>query len=441
MSEFGKGWKPLIACTVGTACGVLAVTFYTQSLFVGPVTTDLGWGRGEFLLGFTVLMMMGIVTGPVIGSLVHKHGAKPLVAAGLVGHCLGYFLLALNPGSLLLWYLSFAALAVLGAGTLPVTFTHVVNSWFLEHRGKAIGIMMAGTGLTAFAAPPLVEFAISEYGWRAGYALLGAGATALSLPLALFFLKEPRDNEAADAGGNAAMRKPLWGVDRGEALKSYRFWAIGLALTLVPLSIVGLLPNYFPIMTDAGIDRDVAASIMSGLGIFVILGRLIAGFLVDRVWAPLVGAGFFALPVLAILAILLFPLTPTTALMASAALGLALGAELDLLAYTTSRYFGTLHFGRVFGGVYVFFAVASGLAPAIYGGVFDLTGSYDAVLLISLFMLAASVVLMLSLGRYPDFFTEKSAASNPPAGFAYVAGYLAPKSAMNDRKPGQQDRG
>lgn len=430
MSEFSKGWKPLIACTVGTACGVLAVTFYTQSLFLGPVTREFGWGRAEFLLGFTILMVMGVFTGPMIGSLVHRIGARPLVITGLVGHCLSYLLLAANPGSLILWYLTFAVLAVSAAGTLPVTFTHVVNSWFSDHRGKAIGVMMAGTGLTAFIAPPLVEAAIETHGWRSGYAYLGIAAAALSLPIAVLFLRDkPMPASATADDSEAATRAPAWGVDRPEAIRNYRFWAIGCALTLVPLAIVGLVPNFLPILTDAGFSRELAASIMASLGVAVIAGRLTAGFLVDRYWAPIVGAGFFLLPAIAIGIILIFPLVPATAIMASLALGLALGAELDLLAYTTGRYFGTLHFGRVFGGIYIFFAVASGIAPAVYGAVFDSTGSYDAVLAISLAMLLASSVLMVSLGEYPDFFRERSKDSDPRPGFGYFLTLVYRRSA------------
>ena len=82
-------------------------------------------------------------------------------------------------------------------------------------------------------------------------------------------------------------------------------------------------------------------------------------------------------------------------------LGLAAGAELDLLAYLTSRYFGTRHYGAVFGGIYAFFTVGSGLAPLIYARVFDMLGTYRPMLAVAAIAIVVAVGLLLALGAYP----------------------------------------
>ena len=99
-------------------------------------------------------------------------------------------ILSFNNGSLTLWYLNWALLAFLGAGSLPIVWTGVLNGWFSEHRGKAIGITMAGTGLGAFLLPPIVEFFISNYGWRTAYRGIGIGALLLSLPIVITMFRE-----------------------------------------------------------------------------------------------------------------------------------------------------------------------------------------------------------------------------------------------------------
>jgi len=153
--------------------------------------------------------------------------------------------------------------------------------------------------------------------------------------------------------------------------------------------------------------RETAASTTAAIGMAVLLGRLVAGFLVDRYWAPAVAAAFISMPILSILVLIFLPVSLGTAIGAGFTLGLALGAEIDLLGYVTGRYFGSKHFGPVFSGILVFFMFASGLAPAIYGAVFDATGSYNTILWASVIMLSISIALFLSLGKYPDFYAPR----------------------------------
>ena len=86
MNEIKQGWRPLLAATLGTMCGIFAFTNYTQGFFVGPVTSEFGWAPSQFFLSYTVLMCLGLITGPVIGSLAVKYGIRVLGMIGLAGH-------------------------------------------------------------------------------------------------------------------------------------------------------------------------------------------------------------------------------------------------------------------------------------------------------------------------------------------------------------------
>jgi hypothetical protein len=74
MNEFSQGWKPLLAATIGTMCGIFTLTNYSQGFFVGPVTAEFGWTPPQFFLSYTVMMCLGLITGPIVGSLVKRHG-------------------------------------------------------------------------------------------------------------------------------------------------------------------------------------------------------------------------------------------------------------------------------------------------------------------------------------------------------------------------------
>ena len=399
IDEFKAGWGPLLACVLGTACGILSITFYTQGIFAGPVTAEFGWSRGDFFLGFTVMQLLGLVTAPTVGTIVDRVGPRVVGIAGLVGHALMYGVLAMNPGSLALWYLSFAGLAVFAAGTLPVTWTTVINSWFFRNRGLAIGLTMAGTGIAATLAPPYVQFLLNSFGWRGAYFGIGLTALALSLPVVVVLFRLRPAAEAGDARPGAFT---AWGLTRREALRSYRFWALGAALLIITLSLIGMIPNFVPFLLDSQMSPQRAAEIAGVLGIAVICGRLTAGYLVDRIWAPGVAALFFSMPVLALLMLANVETTDSVALAAAFGLGLAAGAELDLLAFLTSRYFGVLHYGAVFGGIYAFFTVGSGLAPLLYARTYDALGTYRPIMLVAAGCLVVAILLLLSLGRYPE---------------------------------------
>ena len=408
MNEFKYGWKPLLAATIGTMCGIFTLTNYSQGFFVGPVISEFGWTPSQFFLSYTVMMCFGLVTGPLVGALAARAGLRIVGVAGLIGHSLAYVILSLNNGSLALWYLSWALLAFLGAGSLPIVWTSVLNSWFAKHRGKAIGITMAGTGLGAFLLPPVVEFLISNYGWRTAYRGIGIGALVVSLPIVIALFKERTGDEPA-GDGQRVVTPPSWGMTREQAMRTARFWILGAVLFVTVIVIAGVLSNFARIMTEQGFERSDIASIAAVMGLTVIAGRILVGALVDRYWAPGVAACFFVLPTIALLMILNLELSMSTAILAAVMIGLAAGAELDLLAFLTSKYFGPANYPAIFGVIIAFFTVGAGVAPPLFGAVAQAYQGYTVMLSISVLLLVLSIGLFLALGKYPVAETTDAA--------------------------------
>ena len=401
MNEFKYGWQPLLAATMGTMCGIFTLTNYSQGFFVGPVTTEFGWSASQFFLSYTVLMCFGLVTGPLIGSIAQRAGLRIVGVVGLIGHSFGYALLSFNNGSLMLWYLSWALLAILGAGSLPIVWTSVLNGWFSEHRGKAIGITMAGTGLGAFLLPPIVEFLISNYGWRTAYRGIGIGALLVSLPVVVPMLRETAAVMTGDGTQETTKQPSTWGVTRGQAMRTARFWILGAVLFVTVIVLAGLLSNFERIMSERGFERSSIATIAAVMGFTVIMGRLLAGALVDRFWAPGVAACFFILPTAGLLVLLNADMTFATGAFVGIMIGLAAGAELDLLAYLTSKYFGPANYPAIFGVIIAFFTVGAGVAPPLFGAVAQAFDGYTVMLTASVALLLVSIALFLALGKYP----------------------------------------
>ena len=402
MSEFSYGWKSLLAATIGTMCGIFTLTNYTQGFFVGPVTSEFGWSAPQFFLSYTVLMCSGLLTGPLIGYIAQRVGLRTVGIVGLIGHSLAYVVLSLNTGSLMLWYLSWALVAILGAGSLPIIWTGVLNNWFTKHRGKAIGITMAGTGLGAFLLPPIVEFLIANHGWRTAYRGIGLGALLISLPIVFTFFKEKPDSSTVTDGEVMANKVEAWGLTTRDAMRTKQFWILGAVLFLTVIVVAGLLSNFERIMTEQGFERSSIAQIAAVMGLTVIIGRLMVGALVDRFWAPGVAACFFLVATLGLLILVGTQVTMATALLVAVMIGLAAGAELDLLAYLTGKYFGPAHYPAIFGLIIAFFTVGAGIAPPLFGMAAQMFQGYGTMLSISIGLLLVSILLFLSLGRYPD---------------------------------------
>lgn len=402
MSEFTYGWKSLLAATIGTMCGIFTLTNYTQGFFVGPVTSEFGWSAPQFFLSYTVLMCSGLLTGPLIGYIAQRVGLRTVGIVGLIGHSLAYVVLSLNTGSLMLWYLSWALVAILGAGSLPIIWTGVLNNWFTKHRGKAIGITMAGTGLGAFLLPPIVEFLIANHGWRTAYRGIGLGALLISLPIVFALFKEKPDSSTATDGEVMVNKVETWGLTTKDAMRTKQFWILGAVLFLTVIVVAGLLSNFERIMTEQGFERSSIAQIAAVMGLTVIIGRLMVGALVDRFWAPGVAACFFLVATLGLLILVGTQVTMATALLVAVMIGLAAGAELDLLAYLTGKYFGPAHYPAIFGLIIAFFTVGAGIAPPLFGMAAQMFQGYGTMLSISIGLLLVSILLFLSLGRYPD---------------------------------------
>lgn len=402
MNEFREGWKTLFAATIGTMCGIFTLTNYTQGFFVGPVTAEFGWTPPQFLLSYTVMMCFVLVTGPAVGSIVERIGLRKVGLIGLIGHSVAYVLLSLNTGSLLLWYSSWALLAILGAGSLPIVWTSVLNAWFSKHRGKAIGITMAGTGLGAFFLPPITEFFISNYGWRAAYRVIGIGALVISLPVVILMFKEKALSSVSSGVEQVKTQVEAWGLTRSEAIRTSRFWVLGAVLFLTVIILVGFLSNFERIMTEKGLERSSIATIASIMGLTIVIGRLLVGTLVDRFWAPGVAALFFLMPIAALLLLINIDVTFGMGVLIAILIGLAAGAELDLLAFLTSKYFGTAHYASIFGVILAFFTFGGGIGPPIFGAMAQAYDGYSVILSISVALLAISIGLFLALGSYPD---------------------------------------
>jgi len=400
--EFKSGWRALLGAIVGVGSGLTGIVFYTHGVFVVPITAEFGWSRGDAQFAFSFVMISAALTGPIVGSLTDKFGSRQLALSGVLALGLTFAALSLTDESIRNYYLLWIVMSVLAAGTFPVTWTKGVNTWFDKNRGLALGITMMGTGLVAAAGPVYAASLIDNFGWRNAYQALGATILLFSLPISFLFFRERQVLITENANSPVT-----FGLSTTEAILSYKFWVLGFALLFVCFGVAGLIANFVPLLIDKGYEATEAASYAGFVGVMVIIGRLLVGYLIDRFWAPRIAFIFLILPFISCLILAQDQPSSLGITIAALAVGLAAGAELDLIAYMTSRYFGMKNYGQLYGGQFVFFAVGSGLAPALFGWWFDFSGNYVLILYISAVLFVLGSLMMLVMGKYPDFEKAK----------------------------------
>ncbi len=394
--EFRRHWRLLLAAMAGVICSSVVLPFYTIGTLLKPVTTEFGWSRAEFQSAILFSATLGAMAGPVVGWLIDRYGSRRIALPGLAGLSLGFFLAASMDGSLWVFYSAYACMALLGAGTTPITWTRAVGAAFSRRRGLALGIALSGTGICAMAAPLFTVWLLEQHGWRGAYVGLGLLPLLLAAPLVLWgFRDEPAPGAPADAAGAGAT-----GLSVREALRGYRFWVLLGSVFFAYLAVSGIGPNIIPALTDQGLSPTQAALLQGVYGASIIGARILVGALVDRFWAPGVACLSLLLPVVGCL-ILSDPAPLWAQGVAMALIGFAAGAELDLMSFLAARYFGMRHYGAIYALLYAALAVCSGTAPALFALVQDRSGSYDAAFAGAAVLFALSAFLVLALGRYP----------------------------------------
>lgn len=405
-SEFRRGWPVVLACAVGMALGISALPFYTLGVFAKPMIAEFGWSRGDYQGAF-LCMLAGALVAPLTGAWCDRFGVRPVALVSLAGFAGGLALIGLmTTANIWTLYAAWIIMALVSQATGPIAWTRAISNWFYRKRGLAIGIALMGSGFTAFAGPPIANALIEAIGWRWTYVAFGAGVLVIAGPILWLLLKDAPDEVKAAGRALGGGLSEAHGVELAEALRNFRFWVIAGAFFLVSAGVAGIVTSLVPLLTDRGIDAGTAAGYAALIGLSVIAGRLIGGYLLDRFWGPGVGCILMALPALSCLVLMGDTLSPALLVIAVVLVGFAGGAEFDMIAYFVGRYFGLKHYGKIYGTQYIIVFFGAGLAPLVFGRVYDAWQSYTPILIAMVGAFGLSGLLLLTLGRYPDLARE-----------------------------------
>lgn len=415
MDEFRKHWGLVLASHFGLMLGVATISFsYTIGIFTKPLMQEFGWTDGQILSVMVFVMMPTVVMAVVVGWIVDRYGVRRVVLISQLLFGLSFFALALYINSLPSFYALYFLMALCGGGTIAVTFAKLITRRFVRHRGLALGIALAGTGLCSLLVQPYVAWVVHSYGWRVGYMAIGLLPLVVCVPVSWLFVHDDEPESETHQPRDPLAESSITGMPWRRAVLDRRFWAMGIAMALVSAAMTSLIATFVPMLQDRGYGVESAAWMAGSFGVAIVVGRVLVGSLIDRWWAPAVGFAFLLPAAIAVAVLAVVPLSAPATVACIVLAGLAAGAEVDLLAYLVSRYFGQRDFGRVYAGQYLFFVLGPGILVPLFGVLRTATNGYQAPILATAAGILACGLLLLTMGRYPVTFSPPTSTTARP---------------------------
>ena len=390
---------------IGLLCLLLGggIGFYTFSVFIIPLEEEFGWTRTQLSLAITISCLMGLI-GPIAGILIDRYGARIVMTVGALITGAAIALLGFTT-SLWQFYLLFFVMSVGLLGVLDLPIDTMISNWFTRRRGLAIGIALTGYGLGGLFMAPLAAYLINSVGWRWTYHILGLVILIVLIPLCILVVKhrpeemgllpegEQPPNEDSPTQGDVQKET---GLSLSEALKTSTFWLLVLVMTFAWLGLGSIAVHTVPLLEGKGFSTQTASVIFGFLLGISIAGRVAGGYMAERMPIKYLTIAFLILQAIGLA--LMIPEGSTVAVWAFALiLGLSLGGLATLTPLLVVHYFGLASLGSILGGLWAFITIGFAGGPLLTGYIWDITKSYNPVLIafIATTLLAIALTLFL----------------------------------------------
>jgi MFS family permease len=386
----------------------------TLSIFLKPLTADLGVSRGVFSLLRSGEALIGAGVAPFVGTLVDRYGGRWLIAIGTVIVAAGYLLLGQVDNFAEFTFVRLS-LVTLGDSMMgPLVVNIVIAQWFLRQRGRAFALASMGVGFAKVGMPIVAAALLVWLGWRQTWMVFGLVTLALAAGPSLLFVRrspeemgllpdgarkptdldrlvsEPRSASADLAGSED------WVWTRSEAMRTSAFWLLVITFGIASVGVTGLNLHVYPYVTDLGHSPVIAATVMSVIASMQLASPLAWGLLAERMDVRMAAVLRFVIQALGLgLAIStgnLFCLYAGFLLY-----GIGLGGNMVLPEILWASYFGRKSLGKVRGLGLLLSQGLAAVGPPFFGFLFDLTHGYGLSFVIFGCALITSAFLSLML--------------------------------------------
>ncbi|MDO7486426.1 MFS transporter [Peribacillus frigoritolerans] len=388
---------------------VAGIVRSSSGVFIVPFENEFGWDRSVISLAFAISLFLYGLSGPFMAALIEVLGLKKMMVLAMSTLLAGIFLTFFMQHE---WQLILIWGIIIGLGSgvfLTVLSPYVANRWFEKRRGLAVGILTASTATGQLILLPVLAIIIENYSWRFAIGLILVLSLIMLAIILLFMKNNPKEVGALPYGLEEEKQETVTVQNKNpvamafqsliEAVRVKEFWLLAGSFFICGLSTSGLIGTHFiSYCISFGLPVVTAASLLSFMGIFDLIGTTVSGWLSDRFDNRWLLFWYYALRG-ASLVLLPFALNEGSIgllVIFSIFYGLDWIATVPPTISISRQVFGMGKSGIVYG--WIFAAHQVGAAVAAYGGglIFKIFSSYTwAFFLAGIFCLLGSLFVIL----------------------------------------------
>ena len=391
------GWFVVGACFATTF--TLGEAMWTFGIFFKPLENEFGWSRAVVSSGYTAFLVGYAISAIANGRLADRYSPRPILFVSALLAGIGTSLCSQVHGINQLRIFLF--IAGLGGGATWSVPTSIVQRWFYQRQkaGLALGIVVAGVGMGALAFAPLINYLILSYGWRSTYLIAGI-LYFIIIAISSLVIKsnpvKPKITSAEEGALQKSVSIPIWTT--AKAIFTSSFVGVAFVSATFILTFQILVVHFVPHATDVGISPTVSAAAFGLLGGFSVPGRLMSGFIADRIrWQMTLALSCFGMGLS-----LLWVLFLNKAWMLYCFVsfyGICHGLRVPASVGILGEFFGMHSLGELIGTVAAISMIIGAFAPYIVGFVFDLTGSYSVAFMLVMVLLLSSGIVAYAMKK------------------------------------------
>jgi len=360
---------------------------YSFGVFFTELCQDLNWTRTMVSGAFSLFMLWHSIIYLFAGRLNDRYGPRLTSAICIISLSIGYALMSIisTPWQLYIFYGIIIGTGG-GFGVVPVTST--ISRWFIEKRGMAIGITLAGVGLGTLALSPFAQFLISSFDWRSSYLIIAGVFLVIGLPVSRLMRLQPSEKGLLPYGKKEMIKEnkqdnllSTSDFTLKQTLKTRAFWLIFILYILIIFVVQMVMVHLKAHAIATGIAPMVAATILGIVGGASIPGRIVIGSISDRI-----GRKTSFLISCILLAVMMLWLMQATDVwqfyLFSVIFGFSYGGITPLVPATVADWFGMKNNGTILGATMLAPGIGGAIGPLLGGYVYDKMGTYDIAFLL-----------------------------------------------------------
>jgi sugar phosphate permease len=399
------GWL-IVAASGGTEFANAASAIGILTIFVNPLTEEFGWSRTEISAVTSLGAILGASMAPFSGRLVDRIGSRWVLTLGGALVALACVYLA-SIHTLLGFYVGFTIVRISDQGLIKIGAAPTVGKWFQRYRGRAIALVFFSGAAGIMVMAPVVQLAISAWGWRAAWLLLAAVMAVLGVvPSFVLIRRQPEDHGLVLDGSPGPVAADISAVNRDEnsnrtlrqVVATPSFWLILVALFLASTAGSGVTLHLVPHLTQQGLSVGKAVGVISVMSTASAAGILVLGFLAERL-PPRLLMACVCLTTSVDIVVLMFADSLAEAYLFALLHGVASGGLNTLAPILWASYYGRGILGSMHGLSRASQVAGFALGPLILGIAFDRWGRYQDALIYLAVLAVISFVLVALAGR------------------------------------------